>query len=306
MTQRTKPDWVGGRHRADPDLLVSALRPMFGGAGQWLRLVPRSSGWMGFESSASILVTDMNVGLAAWGGQHQRGWSHLSLTGQGCDWVDDWDVGQDCLDALPAWEPRRVDLALDTFKRETCHEDVLGAYRAGRFNMNGRPPKLTQVISEDPRAGRTIYIGTRASSKFLRCYEKGLQLAEGRDLAAIDGVPVEDWFRVEAELKAKEGPLPEDIIVRRDQYFAGAYPYLQALLSDVEPEILVNTRVRGPQLELQAALDNIRTQYGRTIFTALTAYHGDIGAVMQRIAAREHNEALLRAGVLMVEHDEPA
>lgn len=302
MTQRTKPDWVGGRHRSDIEGVVPALRPMFGHAGS-VRLLPRKSGWMGFEYSASLLVEDMSVGLVAWGGENQRGWSHISITGQGCDWVKDWEVGQDCLDALKAWEPRRVDIALDTFKRETCHDDVLAAFRAGGFNMNGRPPNLTQVISEDPRAGKTIYIGTRTSAKFLRAYEKGLQLADGNvSIAEIDGVAVEDWYRVEAELKAKDGPLPEDIIERRDQYFAGAYPYLQGLMADVEPEILVNLRVRTPQLHLQAALDNIRTQYGRTIFTALAAYQGDIGAVMERIAARGHNEELLRAGVLMVEH----
>ena len=90
---------------------------------------------------------------------------------------------------------------------------------------------------------------------------------------------------------------------RRDQYFAGCYPYMQSLLSEVEPEILVNLRLRTPQLCLSAALDNIRTQYGRTIFTALTAYGGDIGQVMARIAGREHNLHLVAAGVLLVDHE---
>lgn len=301
MIQRTKVDWLAGRSHAGPDDIQARLKPMFGMEGQWLNLEIRGSGWMGYESSANVRIAKMNAGRLAWGGKHQRGWSHLSITGQGCDWIRDWDVAQDCLSDLAGWEPRRVDIALDTFKRETSHEDVLGAYRAGGFTTKGRPPKLTQIVPEDPTDGRTIYIGARTGGKFLRAYEKGRQLANGA--SHIDGVPVEDWYRVELELKAKEGPLPADVIDRRDQYLAGSYPYLQSLLSDVEPEILVNLRERAPQIELAAALDNIRAQYGRTIFTALVAYQGDLGAVWDRIVGFEHNKDLVRAGVLMVEHE---
>jgi phage replication initiation protein len=149
--------------------------------------------------------------------------------------------------------------------------------------------------------GRTIYIGSRSGAKFLRSYEKGLQLANGA--SHIDGVAVADWYRNELELKAKEGPLPEDIIDRRDQYFAGSYPYFQQLLCDVEPEILVNLRDRVPQLELAAALAHVRKQYGRTLFTALHAHHGDISAVWDLIVGRQHCYDLVRAGVLLVDHE---
>lgn len=303
MTQRTKVDWLAGRTRALPDALVPTLAPMFGVEGQWFNVSPRGSGWMGYQSSADLRVANMTVGLCAWGGEHQRGWLHVSLTGQGCDWVRDWDIAQDCLAGLPFWEPRRVDIALDTFKRETSHEAVLAAYRAGLFTTKGRPPKLTQVIGEDPTQGRTIYVGTRTSDKFLRCYEKGRQMAEIQKLDVIDDVPVADWYRVELEVKAKDDALPLDIIDRRDQYLAGSYPYVQSLLADVEPEIMVNTRERVPQINLADALSHIRTQYGRTLFTALVAHHGDIGAVWQKIVGREHNMDLLRAGVLLVEHE---
>jgi phage replication initiation protein len=304
MTQRVKVDWLAGRHRSPVGAVVPAIAPMFGEHADLVHVKERGAGWNGFERSGELRLADMSVGLLAWGGAQQKGWAHVSITGQGCDWVKSWDTAQECLEGLEAWEVRRADLALDTFKRETCHADVLAAYRAGQFTTNGRPPKLMQIIGEDPRDGRTVYIGSRAGAKFVRGYEKGLQLAGGDELMThIDGVPVEDWYRVEVELKAKEGPLPDDLIDRRDQYFAGCYPYLQTLLADVEPEIMVSTRERVPQLVLQAALNNIRTQYGRTIFTALSVYGGDIGAVMQRIAAREHNPDLVRAGVLLVEHE---
>jgi hypothetical protein len=53
---------------------------------------------------------------------------------------------------------------------------------------------------------------------------------------------------------------------------------------------------------LQAALENIRHQYGSTLFTALAAYQGDVGAVWDKIIGRKHNDALVDLGVLDVEH----
>ena len=303
MRQRTIVDWFAGRSRMPAQVLVELLKPAFGRPGEWLHLSMRGRGWMGYESSADLRLADMNVGMVAWGGANQRGWTHLSLPGAGCALIEDWDRAQDCCDSMDEWEPRRVDIALDCFAAESSHEAVLHAYRTGGFTTNGRPPKLQQIIGEDPNDGRTIYIGNRAGDKFMRCYEKGRQLALGQPgLTHIDGVAVADWYRLEAELKVKDRQLPLDIIDRRDQYFAGCYPYLSALLGDVQPEILVNLRERQPQLLLSAVLENIRKQYGRSIFTALAAYGGDLGAVMQRIAAREHNIELRRAGVLTVEH----
>ena len=300
---RTKVDWLAGRTHTDPSKLVQALGPSFSVEGQWLNLERRAAGWMGYESSANLRIANMPIGLVAWGGLHQRGWTHVSISGQGCDWVRDWSIAQDCLAGLQGWEARRVDIALDTFKRESSHEAVLASYRSGGFTTRGRPPKLTQVVGEDPTQGRTIYIGKRTGQKFLRCYEKGRQLAESQGLESIDGVPVADWYRVELECKAKDCDLPADLIDRRDQYLAGSYPYLQQLLVDVEPEILVQTRERVPQLALADLLAHVQTQYGSALFTALVAYHGDISHVWSKIVGLKHNAGLLASGVLLVDHE---
>jgi phage replication initiation protein len=249
----------------------------------------------------------MNVGLVAWGGEHQRGWVHVSLTGVGCEWVPDWDSVPDALETLAGLDYRRCDIALDTKDRSVTHETVLDAYRAGGFNTSGRPPKCQLILSEDPSDGRTIYVGSRENDKFFRAYEKGKQLRSTfkipGDLVSIDGCPVDDLYRIELELKAKTGPLPSDLIKRRDQYLAGAYPYLQHVMCDVLPEVMLIDRKTNPTLELASALENIRRQYGSTIFTGLVAMHGDIGALMSKITGEHHNEALLRAGVLLVDHD---
>ena len=223
-----------------------------------------------------------------------------------------------------------MDIAVDRFERDG-YAKVVEAYEAGRFappGQGGRPPKCRQNLSMNEEDGSTLYVGTRTSDKFFRAYEKGKQLlgpqlsaalarGDERAVAAVWGekvrgtgaggetalFPLRDMFRYELELKPKTAPLPEDVIDRRDQYFAGAYPYLQTVLADVEAEALVMRRERGPQLDLAMALGNCQRMFGSTLFTALTAYHGDIGAVMSKVMGDRHNEALLRAGVLLVNHD---
>ena len=93
------------------------------------------------------------------------------------------------------------------------------------------------------------------------------------------------------------------MIERRDQYFAGSYPFLADLLPGVESDILQRRPERAPQTDLAIALENCRIQYGATLFTALHAYHGDMGAVWEKIIGKAHNTNLVEAGVLMVDHD---
>ena len=54
---------------------------------------------------------------------------------------------------------------------------------------------------------------------------------------------------------------------------------------------------------LSAALENCRVQFGPTLFTALHAYHGDMTTVWEKIIGYGHNQALIEAGVLLVDHE---
>jgi phage replication initiation protein len=243
----------------------------------------------------------------AFGGEAQRGWVSVHLSGTGCQWVGDWGVAQDSLSALPGMQVRRVDVALDTIDPAVvAHDVVVAAHRQGMFSTRGRPPSMRQILPEDPAEGRTVYIGQRDQAKFFRGYEKGYELARAFPKhvqpSHIDGVPIGNLYRCELELKVKDAPLPVDLIDRRDQYFAGAYPFLGHVLK-VEPEILVQRREREPELLLQAALARVRQQYGRTLFTALAAYHGDFMAVWDKVVGSQHNMDLVQAGVLLAEHD---
>ena len=197
---------------------------------------------------------------------------------------------------------------MTTWDGEMTHEQVVQAHTSGRFITRGRPPALRQIISTDPRAGRTCEIGKREKSdKFMRCYEKGFELAgkmRGPGVVThIDGKRVEDIYRCEVELKAASSDIPWDVIGRRDQYFAGAYPFCADVLPGVEADILMRRPERAPQADLAAALENCRVQFGPTLFTALAAYQGDMTAVWDKVIGDHHNQTLLEAGVLLVDHD---
>lgn len=311
MSQKTTIDWLRFRTQAEVREGLEALRGLYGGQlGQALQLADYGRGKDGWQQGAAVCLADMAIGRVDFGGDSQRGWVRWNLSGRGCQWVSDWDALAD-VEALPAAEIGRVDLALTTWQGEVTHERVVSAHQAGGFVTGGRPPALRQIISSDARAGRTCEIGKREKAdKFARCYEKGFEMVGklpsglADECTHIEGFPVEGIYRCEAELKAASRPVPWEVVERRDQYFAGCYPFFAELLPGVESDILQRRPERLPATDLMVQLAHCRQQWGRTLFTALHAFHGDMGAVFERIVGTEHNEDLVRAGVLLVEHDD--
>lgn len=306
--QKTSIDWLRFRAQAEPRDILQSLKPMFGDSASLLRLNHLNKGILGFQQGAQIVIGDMPVGRMDYGGESQKGWVRTDISGIGCEWVKQWEEVSG-LEALPSCQIRRLDIALTTWNNEVTHEQVVQAHTEGRFTIR-RPPKLQQILSSDPRQGRTCYIGEREKAdKFMRCYEKGLEVAgkyAGKSpgiITHIEGSKVEEIYRCEVELKAATTDIPWEVIERRDQYFAGAYPFCSDILPNVESDILKRRPERESQLSLAAALENCRIQYGPTIFTALMAYHGDMTAVWDKIIGDHHSQALIEAGALLVEHE---
>jgi len=302
--QKTTVDYLRFRAQDEPKQVLEALRPMFGTLGPSMRLKGLERGSMGFKQAAQVVVGDYPLARMDYGGESQRGWVRTEITGKACEWVQDWDAIEP-VEQLPQAQIRRLDIALTTWDGEVTHERVLAAYGAGRFRTGGRPPELRQITSSDERAGRTCYVGQRTSDKFFRAYEKGFELAAKHrvPIASISGHKVEDIYRCEVELKADATPIGWDVIERRDQYFAGAYPFCADVLPGVEADILMRRKERAPQMDLAAALENCRIQFGATLFTALSAYHGDMTAVWDKVIGDHHSQSLLEAGVLLVDHE---
>lgn len=329
----TSIDWWAWRTQSDVRAVAAALGGVFetwcsrSPSGAQVQVVERDGGMIGYDRSANVMLGEMAIGRVAWGGEHQKGWTYVSLGGTGCQFVEDWGHAEQEAAKLIAYELKRVDIAADRFDPQVGYDECVAAYRAGGFSSGGRgrPPKAHRHEPESPWEGRTLYVGNRQGDKFFRGYEKGLQLLgpaltaalrRGADECEMEKLSSErvirddkwvrlvDWFRYEVEFKPKTCPLPEDLIERRDQYFSGSYPYLSHILDGVEPEPLVLRRQRGPQVALEAALDWVRRGgAGAIIETAIACYNGDLMRVMDRVRAHKMSDALIQAGVLEVEHD---
>lgn len=301
---KTTIDWLTFRTQAEPIEALQGLKPMFGSIGHHLHLKGLERGAMGFQQAANVMLADMPLARMDYGGESQRGWSRVTISGKGCGWVQDWSAMQS-VEELPASELRRLDIALTTWSGEVGHDMIVDAHTRGRFGTGGRNPDLQQITNSNPIAGKTCYVGKRTSDRFLRAYEKGFEMnaKAGGNLTHIDGHRIEDIYRTEIELKASNTLLPWSLIERRDEYFAGSYPFCAELLPGIDADVLQRRPEREPQTDLAVALENIRIQYGPTIFTALHAYNGEMTTVWDKIIGKEHNQNLLEAGVLLVAHE---
>jgi DNA relaxase NicK len=194
---------------------------------------------------------------------------------------------------------------------------VLDAYRVGGFSQGkgGRPPKCRRIEPEgDPWAGRTVYVGTRGGFKFLRAYEKGLEVLErekrkpmeGDPSPLVDGWPARDVYRIEVEFHAEgKVSLPWSMVSDPLGYWRGAYPFLAKLLPG--EKVPLSAPERMPQIaDLEVALGNVRRQFGTVLYTALVAYGGDIGAVFDKVCGKEHSERLVRAGAMLASVEDDA
>lgn len=305
---KTTVDWLTFRSKAEPREALEALRPMFGTLGKDLKLKGLERGSMGFQQAAQVVFADLPVARMDFGGDSQRGWVRTAMSGKGCEWVQEW-AAVETLEDLPQSEIRRLDIALTTWDGQITHDSLVTAHGLNRFQTGGRPPDLQQITSSNDRAGKTCYVGKRTSDKFFRGYEKGFEmLSKVRGLPSgvvthIEGKRIEDIYRCEIELKSGTTPIGWDVIERRDQYFAGAYPFCADVLPGIEADILMRRKERAPQTDLAIALENCRIQFGPTLYTALMAYQGDLTGVWDKIVGNHHCQPLLEAGVLLVDHE---
>jgi len=150
--------------------------------------------------------------LFAFGGQANS--AYVSMPGEGCGLIDNWDGVVAFLCALDA-RITRWDGAVDDYLGAHSVDEAVAWYRAGEFNKGGNRPSCGQAgnwIDPDGK-GRTFYIGSRKSGKVMRIYEKGKQLGSAESA----------WVRWELELHNKDREIPYDVLLEPGRYVAGAY-----------------------------------------------------------------------------------
>lgn len=304
---KTTIDYLSFRTKQNPYKIHEALKPVFGTASDMLTLEMGGRGRDGWANSASLMMVDFKIGTIDYGGETQRDWMRVQMPGSGCEWVQDWAMVPRVGESLEG-EIRRLDIALTTFEREVSYSDVLAAHAGGEFKgrNGGINPNLKKIENSDTNAGNTAYIGLRTSDKMLRCYEKGkesLKALAGSQRASIthyEGYPIDDVFRVELELKAKEIYIPWTAIDRRDDVFAGAYPFTARLLDSASEWRMQKLPDFKAKAAMTKALENCRHSYGGIIRAGLLYCGGDRQKLLDLIMGSEPSRSLVDAGVLCV------
>lgn len=201
--------------------------------------------------------------LFACGGQNNT--AFLSLPGEGCALISDWQSFALYLrDQLRA-RITRWDGAVDDFNGVHSVDMAIEFYKQGHFKHGGREPKLTQHgnwIKPDG-SGRSVYVGNRKNGKLIRIYEKGKQLGDSSS----------PWVRWEVELHAKDRVIPWEVLLHPGEYVAGAYPCLS----------WVSERV----FRINTIKEQDRISYERLKQVASTAYGALLNVMLQREGSAE-------------------
>lgn len=314
---KTTIDWLRFRTKTSHFDVLEAMRPMFGTVGEMLDLQTGVKGQEGWLYGAEIVIPDHVLGRIDYGGASQKGWVRVNITGKGCEWVQDWSKAEKLADVLVEADIKRIDIAFTTVNGEVSDDMVCNAHDAGKFTTGGRRPVMQSILSSNITDGRTRYIGKRENHKYLRCYEKGWELMKKLpinkqgDKLFIDyfgEVEASKVYRVELELKDVDKYIPWTVISRRDDVFAGAYPFCAELLPNAAHWVMSELPSFNAKSSLLKALFNARVSYGGALKAAHLAYGGDDAAalsIIKYVMADEPSNRLVDDGVLTVEHIAP-
>jgi hypothetical protein len=317
---KTSIDWLKFRSKLGPFDLLELVRPAFGSVGDLLELKTGAKPRDGWTHAAEICIPDHVLAHIDYGGDSQRGWVRFDMPGSGCAWVQSWEHFGTFSDLVDC-EIVRMDIAFTTSDPSVvCDAKVVEAFEAGKFRCGGRPPAMKSLVSSDACAGKTRYIGKRENHKFLRCYEKGWEmfkdLPDSAEFLRKPGVQVvvdhmglvnvQDLYRVELELKNVDKFIPWLAIARRDEVFAGSYPFCADLLPGAPHMVMQELPSFKPRAALLKALGNAFRSYGGTWKAAHLAYGGDDVALLRlakQMLAQEPSRHLVESGVLTVDHE---
>ena len=241
--------------------------------------VEESRGFGGryYRNSCNIVYTSDSDGFKQLGNVYFDGNGdtvNFLFTGELCDFLNLHGLFKRVYDHLLDYDTKitRCDIAMDFINGEFDLADIRSWFEDGSFNTGGRPPKLGVVIGDafdfDDGVSRTVYVGSRQSTKYFRAYEKGHQLG---DLES-------KWVRYEIEYKANNGAeLPLDLILNCASYFRDSYPAFESIPKEnffnAEPKKIRTTIKNKLKLTIQQCSDNVRVSYGRVLNMLVSLGH---------------------------------
>jgi len=317
--QLTHVDWISFTSEETPAILAEFVQILLPKA----TLIPQDKGTQGYKFVSYILNNGVNIGRIAYGSSHNR--NLLTFTGKGCAQVRDWAVFVQYFKVLTEARITRIDIALDFFEGEVNHETVQKAYADSKFKPLKSPnnPSIAHqqsISGEGVNQGRTTVIGTKSSSKFIRCYEKGLErfyrvtkdLDEASKKAFFHSpetmrcsevepdapdTALLDWYRLEVQYGNADRVLTIETLTDRDQYFSGAYPYCEELIK--MPRKTPNRIPDNLETDMEIMFQHIKHQYGPFLGTML-ATGMTPEDIMKKCASAKVSQRFLKAGGLEI------
>lgn len=151
----------------------------------------------------------------------------------------------------------RVDIAHDFLDGRFSVDDALKTYYEGGFTNAYTRPKLRKEGDDwfnETSKGRTLYIGSRDSSRLLRFYEKGKQLKMADS----------PWVRCELELRSRDIVIPKDVVIFAGDYLTAAYPAFETLfISDTPKNVIIKERII--QRSIEHSIKYLRIQGSKAV-----------------------------------------
>lgn len=204
-------------------------------------------------------LLEHDAGFVCIGGQNNT--LMVSINGDGCTYGNyGWEAD------LHAWlnmyavrgKITRIDLSYDDLTGETISVDWANEQDdINGFNCGGRNPSIEYRGNwkRPDNKGRSLYIGSRKSSKYTRFYEKGKQL----------GDPTSSWVRCEVEYKSKHLYIPFDVLIYASEFFLASYPCFHVF--DNQEKAKKFERIKQDQsISFERAVEITQHQFGRYLY----------------------------------------
>lgn len=322
IKNRVHIDWVSFTAKETSDILKQFAVLQIEG----LRFENQKKGMAGYKSVINISKDGEQIGLIGYGSPHGK--NLLTLTGKGCQLIKNWYQFRMWLEILDGYSITRVDLALDFYMGEMTHDKVIEAYNLDKFKalQSSKNPSISIQGSVDGMGrnrGRTIKIGGRNSSKFIRCYEKGLErfaklfahntelnddqvqfFFKSFDCHEIDenvpeGTSILNWYRLEVQFGNADRVLSTDMLTDRDPFFAGAYPFCKEVIEMEEtrkPDRVPNNL----ETDIEILFKHAREQYGSFITTIRASGKMTDEEILNKLCNGKISQRIVKAGGLSI------
>lgn len=285
-------DLIRMSNSTEPEVYTSAHAVCASGARQLIELLgcfelgQLARGMDFYTARAELLFAGEVVGHVLAGGKsvHQAGTVHFNLHGAAM-----LQIPPDRLARVREFiadaggKITRADLSLDLW---TGHDvlNVEAAYQRGEFDMRGKRPGQRNLGSWTCGHSRTFEVGSRATGKLFRGYEKGDQLF-GPEHGS-------EWLRYEVELRDNHRVIDLDVLTRPADFFAGAYAFCARVLAEEQVQAQAQVIRTTPELAdrtAEAAVTRVVRWVARTAAPSLCAVFELGGDLLAEVIDRERH-----------------